>query len=109
MAVTSLRYSVLKETKWDYQQNKEVTHIVSKGFEFFVDKTKTEEEHNNVITSFENYLASNGYNSNSFGSGTWAENFRKNTLKDYIYLDIPVLNTEEKEEIQKLYKQWKNK
>lgn len=106
---TALKYRVIKEEKYNYITGKNENHIVSRGFEFTVNGCRTEEEHNKIIGSFENFLTENNINYNSFGNGTWKDAMYYNDEKNFLYIDIPIEDMEEKENIKDLYKEWKEK
>ena len=103
---TSLTYSVIKEDKW--RDGKEVSVVKFRGFDFSVSSAKSEEEHICVLRSFQEYLERYGFVSDVFGNGSWDEYVRMNDTKSYAFLNIPVVEVEEKEEIKELYKEWKN-
>lgn len=94
---TSLKYSVLKEERYDYQKDKMVSFVKSRGYEFMVSGAKSEQEHNAILDDFESYLRKHGYESYGFGT----DNFHE------AYLDIPVSDMDAKEEIKELYAEWK--
>jgi hypothetical protein len=106
---TNLVYSVNKEETFNYKTEKYEKHVTSKGFEFYVTGAKTEQEHDNMIKSFEEFLRINGVCSDGFGSGTWNEALKYGTdgQKDFFYLSIIVDDTDGKENIISLYKEWK--
>ena len=106
---TSLVYSVLKEEEYDYQTNKMVNRIKSRGFAFCVNGCKTKEEHEKAINDFYEFLKENNVESFGFGGGSWEEAIRLNDEKNFFYLDIPVQDTEDKKYIKDLYKEWKKK
>lgn len=106
---TSLEYSVLREEKYDYKTDKLINRVKGRSFEFYVNGCKTKEEHEKVINSFMSFLEENNVESYGFGSGTWEEAMRLGDEKSFSYLDIPVHDTEEKEYIKDLYKEWKKK
>ena len=49
---TSLKYSVLKEERYDYQKDKMVSFVKSRGYEFMVSGAKSEQEHNAIMDTF---------------------------------------------------------
>ena len=106
---TSLEYSVLREEEYDYQKDKMVNRIKSRGFAFCVTGCKTKEEHEKTIDSFYEFLSENNVESFGFGGGTWEDALRLDDEKNFSYLDIPVKDTEDKEYIKDLYKEWKRK
>lgn len=106
---TSLEYYVIKEEEYDYKTEKTVNRVKSRGFEFCVTGCKTEEEHNQVLDSFQAFLEENEIESDGFGDGTWEEAIQSGDEKNYSYLDIPVTYIEEKEYIKDLYKEWKKR
>ena len=79
----------------------------SRGFTFTVSGAASEEEHISIIEGFQKVLQENGYQCDGFGSGTWEENVKYNSTKEYLFLSIPVKTTEEKEYILRLYNDWK--
>jgi len=106
---TSLEYSVLREEEYDYKTDKLVNRVKSRGFAFCVNGCKTKEEHEKVINDFFEFLKDNNVESYGFGGGSWEEALRLNDEKIFSYLDIPVQDTENKEYIRDLYKEWKQK
>lgn len=104
---TSLKYSVDKRERYDPIKDKLVHIIKSRGFEFLVSGAKTAEEHSQVVESFYNFLTQYGYNADFFGSGSWEDNVRVNSTKEYQFLYIPVDTVEDKEQIENIYKDWK--
>ena len=106
---TTLVYSVLREEEYDYKTDKLVNRVKSRGFAFCVNGCKTEEEHNKVINNFYEFLAENNVESYGFGGGTWEDAVRLRDEKNFSYLDIPVKDTEDKEYVRDLYKEWKQK
>lgn len=106
---TSLKYSVLKESKMDYETGKEVSHIKFRGYTFCVSGAKSEEEHAQVIRSFEDYLMENGYTCDGFGEGSWEDCVRLHDTKSYLYLNIPVEDMSAKEDVNRLYQEWKKR
>lgn len=105
---TSLVYSVLKE-EYDYKTDKLVNRVKNRSFEFCVSGCKTKEEHEKAINDFYDFLKENNVESYGFGGSTWEEAIRLNDEKNFSYLDIPVQDTEDKEYIKDLYKEWKQK
>lgn len=104
---TSLVYSVLKEEEYDYQTNKMVNRIKSRGFTFYINDCKSKEEHEKTINEFYEFLKENNVESFGFGGGAWEEALRLGDEKNFSYLDIPVQDIEDKEYIKDLYKEWK--
>ncbi len=104
---TSLKYVVNKKEKFDIRTEKMVSVINGRGFEFSVSGAKTQEEHLRVLNDFYNFLMENNYSSDFFGSGTWEENVKMRTTKEFEFLYIPIENIEEKEQVELLYKEWK--
>ena len=106
---TSLKYVVEKRERYDAVKDKMVSVIKGRGFEFSVSGAKTPEEHCGVVSDFYTYLAENNYSADFFGSGTWEENVRLKSTKEYEFLYIPVDSLEDKEQIENIYKEWKAK
>ena len=106
---TSLKYGVNKKERYDPVKDRMVSVIKGRGFEFSVSGAKTEEEHIKIIDDFYGYLTQCGYSADSFGSGTWEENVRMKSTKEFEFLYIPIDDVEEKEQIESIYKEWKRK
>lgn len=106
---TSLKYSVERRDRYDPIKDKKVTIIKSRGFEFSVSGAKSKEEHLEVVEDFYGYLTQYGYSADSFGSGTWEENVRMKSTKEFEFLCIPIDSIEDKEQIENIYKDWKAK
>lgn len=104
---TSLKYSVGREETLDDKTDKMISKVVSRGFDFFVSDALSEEEHKKVINAFSDYLGKNGYLCYGFGSGSWGDAVNNHDTKNYLYLYIPVEDTEGKETIKTLYNEWK--
>lgn len=106
---TALKYVVNKREKYDPVKDRMVSVIKGRGFEFSVSGAKNREEHLEVINDFHGYLTQCGYSADSFGSGTWEENVRMKSTKEFEFLYIPIDDVEEKEQIESIYKEWKAK
>lgn len=104
---TSLRYDVLRTSRFDWNSKKEIHHIRAKSFTFYVAGAASEEIHTRVIESFEKFLKQNGCIFSRFGDGSWHDCVRLLSTKQYLYLNIPAQDGREKEKIIALYKQWK--
>lgn len=106
---TSLIYCVTRKPGINIKTGEEIERIDTRGFQFFVSKAKTEKEHEDLISDFENFLFENGFNSYGFGSGSWEDCIRRNDTINFSFLDIPIKDMEEKEEVRELYREWKKK
>ena len=104
---TSLKYGVLKDKKIDYATGKETNHIRFRGYTFCVSGAKTEAEHIQTVNSFSEFLAANGYGCDGFGDGSWDDCVRLHDTKSFLYLNIPVDDTDTKAEVKSLYEEWK--
>ena len=104
---TSLKYGVSRENKIDHTTGKETSAIKFRGFTFCVSDAKSEAEHLQLVDSFEKYLSDNGYVCDGFGNGSWDDCVRLHDTKSFLYLNIPINDTDAKEEVNLLYKEWK--
>lgn len=106
---TCLDYIVDKEEEYNFDTGKCENHIKSRGFNFHVTGSKTEQEHNRVVLDFQNFLHENKIHSDGFMNGTWEEALKYGTegQKDFYYLSININHVEEKGIIKELYKKWK--
>lgn len=104
---TSLKYSVVREEAWDDKKDKMISRVVSKGYNFCVSDTLSEEEHKRVINAFADFLEENGYRSDGFGDGSWDDAINSHDTKSFLFLSIPVKDAEDKEAIKTLYTEWK--
>lgn len=107
MARTSLMYVVNREEKYDYAQERTVNKVTGRSYCFSVSGSKTQEEHEETVNKFATFLAENNISSDMFGSGTWSEAVRLNDTKEFLWLSIPVEDTEDKELIKNIYEEWK--
>ena len=102
---TKLAYSVQREPD---ENGKE--HIKNRGYTLTVLDAKTEKEHEAVVTSFESFLKSrNIHKASAYGHGSWEECVRLNDTENFLFLDIPVVDTEDKQYIKELYQEWKER
>lgn len=104
---TSLKYGVSRENKIDHTTGKETNTIKFRGFTFCVSGAKSEAEHLQIVDSFEKYLSDNGYVCDGFGDGSWDDCVMLHDTKSFLYLNIPINDTDAKEEVNLLYKEWK--
>lgn len=91
-----LEYVVDREEYYNEKTRKWANRIVSKSYCFQVEETKTKQEHNSIIDDFENVLIKNGIDYEVCFDGAYM-----------YYLDIEVCDTEDKKEIEKLFKLFK--
>ena len=106
---TSLKYVVNKRERYDPTKDKMVSVIKGRGFEFLISGAKSEEEHLNVLEDFYGFLTQYGCSADSFGTGTWEDNLRLKSTKEFAFLYIPIDSVDEKEQIESIYKEWKAK
>lgn len=104
---TALKYYVQRASDVDKEPGKQPP-VVGKGFYFYVVKAKDETEHIQCLSSFEYFLTAHGVASHGFGDGAWASNKNLGTTKHFMWLDIPVHSTDEKERVEELYCLWKS-
>ena len=104
---TSLKYGVSRDDKIDHTTGKETRAIKFRGFTFCVSGAESEAEHLQIVDSFEKYLSDNGYVCDGFGDGSWDDCVRLHDTKSFLYLNIPINDTDAKEEVNLLYKEWK--
>jgi len=110
MARTALTYSTTSKEEWDYDKNKMVKRITSRGYDFFVNGCKSQKEEFAYIDSFISYLlAELKYDASCNGFGTGECYTDKDTGKEVeaTYICLGVEDVEEKEEIKECYDQWK--
>ena len=107
---TSLEYTVFKEEEYDWDKGKLVNRIKGREFNFLVTGCKTEKEHEEIINDFFVFLAKNNIESDGYCDySSWEDAIRLGDEKGFSYLNIPVNDTDDKEYIKDLYKEWKEK
>lgn len=104
---TRLMYGTVQDEVYDAFNDKMKKVIRSRGFDFMVSDSKSEEEHYKVLNSFESFMKDNNVRCDGFGSGTWEEAVRDGDTSNFAYLSIGISEASKKQEIEDLYKEWK--
>ena len=99
---TRLHYSVQREEHWDDDHNRMRSKITSRGFSFTVTGTKSEEEHTQIVMSFEAFMKENGFQFHGFGDDSW-----ENDQSLCHHLMNEITDIDDKEKIMELYRDWK--
>lgn len=104
---TSLKYDVMRQSKYDYKSGREIEQIKSRSFLFNASGADNPSAQKTVIDSFAKFLADNNIRCDIFGDGTWEENVKFGDTRPFLFIYIPINDASEKDEITKLYKEWK--